>query len=282
MNIRIIAAVMIYWLCSNSIACPLAAQIETRREKQSPDFLLLKNGQVIECEVEPRESTEQSLVIKKRSGSRIHLNRNKIVTVAQSRSDIYWAKCGLLSATDSAGHLRLFTWCIKHELLDAAQNQIELLQFMDVSPDKLLTLVDKLQAATSQHERKVQSEKFATTLLPRTDNADSVVSRDPNDDFELDQIQQVGYEAPIEISDRLKLIERLERATDSIDGEAVVMFKRKIEPLLINSCYTAKCHSNDSMPLPLATLGKSKRIPKRMSQRNLYNVLKFTKFRATA
>ena len=167
----------------------------------------------------------------------------------------------------------LFRWCIRRELMDEAQNQIDLLSMMDVQATTLSQMAEKLdRALIDWRARKQNDQNYDTTKLPIEAVADV------QQDAEVGQIQQVGYSAPIEIADRLKLIERLENATESIDGEAVVMFKRKIEPLIINSCYTAKCHSNDSMPLPLATLSKSQRIPKRMSQRNLYNVLKYTDF----
>ena len=241
------------------------------QEKATSQFVLLKNNQVVEGVVDLSKSTPKSLVINKSSGSQIYLDRDKVVTVANSRQSIYWDKCAALSPTDVSGHTSLYSWCVEHDLFAEAQNQIDLLQMMRIGPSKLLNMSNSLDLARRIQKEKLQAEKFAMQKLPKTTNEKS-------NDLNIGKVQQVGYTAPIEISDRMKLIEKLERATDSIDGDAVVMFKRKIEPLLINSCYTAKCHSNDSMPLPLASLGKSHRVPKRMSQRNLYNVLKYADF----
>lgn len=267
MNIRLFAAACFLLILMN---CWAYAQ------DSSTQYILLKNDSVIEGIVETENSTHEHLVIRKNSGSQIYLPRKRVESVANTLNEVYWAKCATLSATDPNGHTSLFRWCMDRELLEEAQNQIDLLSLMKTKATTLMKLSDQLDAASAAWRAKLDAQKYATKQLPLSKPRNQ--SGNKQRDEEVGQVLQVGYEAPVEIADRLKLIERLEQATDSIHGEAVVMFKRKVEPMLINSCYTAKCHSNDSMPLPLATLSKSQRIPKRMSQRNLYNVLKFTDF----
>ena len=261
MNIRPITAVL---------AC-IFASANVYGQDNRQQYVLLTNQQVVEGIVDKETSDGANLVLLKNSGSKIYIQRERVDVVVDSLAEIYWAKCGSLSPKDQRGHISLFHWCVEKKLFDEAQKQIEWLELMHTSATKLYRLHVKMDDANAEFRAKEQAEKFATKRLPKP-------SQDSGGTRIDGSVKQVGYTAPVEISDRLKLIEKLERATESIDGEAVVMFKRKIEPLLINSCYTAKCHSNDGLPLPLATIGKSHRVPKRMSQRNLYNVLKYTDF----
>ncbi len=70
-------------------------------------------------------------------------------------------------------------------------------------------------------------------------------------------------------------VEELDRLTDSLPKPAVAMFKRKIEPLLTRSCFAGGCHQDNDLVMPLVRVGNGQLIPRRLSQRNLYSIIKF-------
>jgi hypothetical protein len=70
-------------------------------------------------------------------------------------------------------------------------------------------------------------------------------------------------------------IEELDRLTDSLPKPAVAMFKHKIEPLLTRSCFAGGCHQDSDTVMPLVRVGSGQLIPRRLSQRNLYSIIKY-------
>ena len=66
----------------------------------------------------------------------------------------------------------------------------------------------------------------------------------------------------------------LDRMTRSMPEGTLGPYRSGLERVLINGCSAAKCHDSKSEIMPLQELGFSKPIPRRMSQRNLYQTLK--------
>ena len=120
-----------------------------------PQVLLLSNGQVVSGKIKKQD---HGYVVYKKSGSRIVFAPEKVVLVCKDFSDLYWQKCALLRASDTAGHVQLFQWCVRHKLVDGAQNQIDLLQDMKVSAKQLhqldLTLNETRLAMAEDLKRK--------------------------------------------------------------------------------------------------------------------------------
>ena len=69
-------------------------------------------------------------------------------------------------------------------------------------------------------------------------------------------------------------VAELDRLTDSLPKPSVSMFKRKIEPLLTRSCFAGGCHQDNDSVMPLVRVGSGQKIPRRLSQRNLYSIIK--------
>ena len=70
-------------------------------------------------------------------------------------------------------------------------------------------------------------------------------------------------------------VAELDRMTRSMPKGTLGPYRSKLERVLINGCSAAKCHDSRSEVMPLMDLGRSKPIPRRMSQRNLHETLKF-------
>ncbi len=104
---------------------------------------------------------------------------------------------------------------------------------------------------------------------------------------EQPEVAQVAFSAPIrpdlegpENTDvekhekKAPTIDELDALTKSLPKPAVAMFKRKIEPLIVRSCFASKCHQTEDELMPLMRVSSGQLIPRRMSQRNLHSILK--------
>ena len=213
-------------------------------------IVVLKNGSEIEGTV---KQDEIQIEVVTTSGSRLILTPEKVDFICNNLQEAYWEKVARLGPLDVPGHIDLFHWCLKREFFTGAKNQIKLLMEMEISAIKLDYLNQKLVA-----------EKKSKTPL--------TISGLPSTTSHQNRIQQVNFEAeaqPIQPT-RSELIE----AANSLTPESIRFYKRKIEPLLVRSCYTAECHSSSSNnEFLLQRVSANSMVPKSMSQFNLYHVL---------
>ena len=253
----------------------LFASYTSAQSDNQGNFLLLKNGQVVEGKVTLEDG--QYWVVKK-SGSRIAFKKSKVDSLSRSKQDVYWAKYAQLSASDIQGHIGLMRWCLKQDLIEEAGNQIDILQLLDVSPSLLLQLNKKLVSLIdARRERALKKLSNSAAQNPKVDKPTEVV--DPIDN----KVRPVNYESSLvkrekAAIEKAKHQQLLDSTTKGLPDHAVVMFKRKIEPLLIRSCYTAKCHDGGSDVLNFRAIAKNESIPKRMSQENLLQILRLSNF----
>lgn len=242
--------------------------IQTGAASDQTQYALLENGQVIEGVI---ERGGMNTVVIKPSGSRIVFDNRRIACICDSLSEVYWQKCAALRATDFDGHAQLFEWCLQNEQLAEARNQFELLQGMSISAIRLYVLYQRLIDAQTAWEKKQAEQEYenhyAISDLPTTFDADLA-------------IRLVGFESAtnraISPSDRSAILKQLDDTTDMLPKSSVITFKRKIEPLLIHSCFTAKCHDRHAAEMPLEIVSRSGTNLKRLSQRNLLQVLRYT------
>ena len=90
----------------------------------------------------------------------------------------------------------------------------------------------------------------------------------------IPKIAQVNFDEPLR-KPAQPTPKQLDAMTDSLPGNAVAMFKRKIEPLLTRSCFAAGCHNPDSK-MPVMRLSAMRVMPRQMSQRNMHGALQFS------
>ncbi|MDA7903501.1 hypothetical protein N9B31_07545 [Mariniblastus sp.] len=82
--------------------------------------------------------------------------------------------------------------------------------------------------------------------------------------------------APTETDDRVMIpVAELDKETRSMPDGTLGLYRRRIEGLFVAGCSAAKCHDSNSRVMPLMHLGRTVPIPRRQSQRNLHNVLKY-------
>lgn len=110
-------------------------------------------------------------------------------------------------------------------------------------------------------------------------------------------IQQVGFEEeivgelktislghrmpnPVKVAEKatpaeVVTVEELDRMTRSMPQGTIGPYRSRLERVLLNGCNASNCHDSKSDVMPLMELGRSKPIPRRMSQRNLHQTLKY-------
>lgn len=255
-----------------------AAQSSTKpndhQRATSKTVLVLKNGQVLTGQLS-RDTTH--VFVQTRSGSRVVIPAEQVDFVCDSLEEAYWKRLAAIRATDAEGQVQLFFWCLNHQLINQARNQIDLLQEMNVTATRLEFLHRQLTVAENRSRNASPS-----TPLDRADSAfagtgDRRVRNVPEPNGTTDErptIRQVGYDAETGVSTEIERQRRLKAMEDTIDRlsrTTVGNFKRQIEPLLVRACYD--CHSDPNGPMPLHRLGLNQVIPRRMSQLNLNAVL---------
>jgi len=67
----------------------------------------------------------------------------------------------------------------------------------------------------------------------------------------------------------------LDRMTRSMPEGSLGPYRSKLERVLLNGCNASNCHDSNAQVMPLMKLRRSKPIPRRMSQRNLHQTLKY-------
>lgn len=224
--------------CWIPISCPVA--------NGQTQFLVLKNGHEIEGVIVQQS---KQTVVQTASGSKLIFPNDKVDFVSPDLPAAYWQKVARLGPVDANAHIELFHWCLDHSLLNQAGNQINLLMEMDVSAIKLESLLEKLS-----HERDLAANPPAA-VKPKPIETDG-------------QVRQATYE---KATSPIPSVADLQHSAAGLSPDSIQMYKRRIEPLLMRSCYG--CHDSKATKMPLRQLPGSTTVPKRMSQANLHEVL---------
>lgn len=217
-------------------------------------FLVLKNGHEIEGVVVQQA---KQTVVKTHSGSKLIFPNDKVDFVSPDLSAAYWQKVARIGPLDTTGHIELFHWCLDRSLHEQAGNQINLLMEMDVSAIKMEFLLEKLS-----RQRHLAA------------NPPTVTKPSSDEPAAIGKVRQVTYEKEESIS-AMPSVADIQHSAAGLSPDSIRMYKRKVEPLLMRSCYTAGCHDAKAAKMPLRQLPGSSTVPKRMSQANLFEALKY-------
>ncbi len=237
----------------------------------------------------------------------------KIAFVCNSMNEAYWEKSSQTKASDVEGQINLFHWCLRHGLTAQAQNQINVIQFMEIKAtrlDSLARALDREIAKRLPSQIKKQQLAKSKTFVPLPKLSEKSTALNEFSEFQPlpkmgdngidngklivdNQVAQVGFTS--EAKEPLGKVStdpgassepglpkpyqptkaELEKLTKSLPKTAVAMFKRKIEPLLARSCYTAGCHDNNDTIMPIHRMGLGQVIPRAFSQRNLHSIIRY-------
>ena len=120
------------------------------------NWLVLENGEMISGQV---AFDGESYAVSTENGSRIVIRKLQVRFVAESIRDVYWDKWSRVDPSDPSSHTKLFRWCLKHELLHEAQQQIELVAKLDAMENQsshLLRMASELELAVNRKQKEAE------------------------------------------------------------------------------------------------------------------------------
>ncbi len=281
--------------------------------RQAPiDLLILKNGNVLSGVVHlGHEKTTVELA----NGSKLVIATDDVATICANYDEAFDHFQKTLADDDVSGHEGLYRWCIRFKQLALAERQLSRLQLMDLTASQLLQhyrLLDTLRV-TETHSPQNRLASANTEFAPSTRSVDShelpspqSASWSPNTHrlapllpsgserhpSELPPIpnatnggiETVSYEidatspldqSPPAVSLTTLTVPELELALAHVPDFGKQSFKKLIEPILIRNCQAAGCHHQYQPIMPLFDAGRGKSVPKRMSQQNIYQAMRY-------
>lgn len=276
---------------------------------QAEQLLVYKNGNLQRGRIERQLGGYLALTP---SGSRIVIPLDQVDFVCGSLAEAFEIKRKRLPPIDSDSkdrpnaRIELFQWCLKHGLHTEAEQELTQLQLSRLTAQELYGLLRQLHTAIERTTAK-SAPKPAASLpdnsMPDNSIADAspakpefmfsdlpsnrpdaaalppssaIVEQPAVAPLKGEVIKPVAYEeaTPVAAAGTLPVYE-LEETIKQLPVEGVSLFKRRVEPMLFKNCSNAGCHDPDKTRLPLQRLARGEGIPKRMSQQNLIQVLRF-------
>ncbi|WP_168211070.1 hypothetical protein [Mariniblastus fucicola] len=272
-------------------------------------WLVLTNGQTIEGNI---SLDDDRYTVEMQNGSRIIIGADRVNFVADSISDIYWDKWSRVDPTDANSHISLFRWCLKHDLLDEAQQQIDLvakienledqashltrmaqeleLVFTRIEKEALLAKQKEIEALQIRSLPEIETgrkpEFAAVPTIPSTpiDEEGRPVRRlepmpqrgpDVASEVELVDFEEDVAPAPKPLTRRSKPAWVNNRQLDRetrMMADGTVSFYKRHLEPTLIE-NCIQCHDSRSVAMPLSKRSFGQTIPRRMSQQNLHFVM---------
>lgn len=128
-------------------------------------LVVLKNGETFRGRVSRKA---EQVIVETVQGSRIVLTDAQTDFICNSFEEAYWGKSARTRATDLDGQKRLFHWCLRNDLLEQAQNQIDILIESEIKASDLEYLDRQLNVAILQKQNR--DSRIAKSHLPHNDS----------------------------------------------------------------------------------------------------------------
>jgi len=211
------------------LLCISCLAIEVRAEGDVP-LVLLTNGNVLRG----IPQVQGNLVILVRDdGTQMRIRRDQVAFSADSMRQLYEHRVGQLSFRSAAIFADDVGWCLRNNLIDEAEAELNKLKAMDPSYPSIPRLHRQIESARS----------------PRSAAPVQAVNLAPDEPMSMAE----KFDAP-----------------SGITPAAVASFATRVQPMLINRCSNAGCHRTGSeTKWQLSHLGVSVRVSSKMTQRNL-------------
>lgn len=209
--------------------------------------VLLRNGNVLVGQVQ-REGESYLLT---RQGVRVRLAGYQVEAIGNDLSALYAHQSQSLPIGQAAGHMKLAEWCLRHGLLDEARREVAAASRLAPGHPRLDVVERRLAVASdpASSRAKMASGGEASASAALAEAESSTTSRD------LDEGELRLRELP----------------EDSME-----QFRRRVQPLLLNSCTTSGCHrsgGSESFVLDRRALWRD--APQTMTVQNLVETLNY-------
>jgi hypothetical protein len=188
--------------------------------------------------IEGKITLDEGIYIVDLPNGRIRIKQADVDLVCKSLEEGYRRKRAIIQVGNVHDHLDLAEWCLRHNLLGLAT--VELADATAADPKNPMI-------AALQHRLKMAMEPPPPAEL----HSKKLLTAGPSND-------------------------ELDRMVRGMPRGAVETFTQSVQPLLLNNCATAGCHSPQSETgLRLWHIASGRPSSRRTTQRNLYSALQF-------
>jgi hypothetical protein len=194
-------------------------------------ILLLRNGQILRGKI---SCLGDRFVVALPTGE-VRVRTDDVEMQCRNLTEGYERKRALIEAHDVQQHLDLAQWCIQHELLGYAANEIRDALTLEPNHPRIPLLERRLKLA--QHKPAILKAVFETT-------------------------------------DDAPTTEELDRLSRGMPPGTMEAFTNSIQPLLLNNCTSAGCHGPGAEnPHRWVRVALGRTTSRRLTQRNLHTTL---------
>jgi hypothetical protein len=282
------------------IAGPLVAQVAQvpPAESSGPHqagLVVLQNGEVLAGHIV--RSGERILVTL--PGREISLRPGEVDVVAGTLDEAYRLKRAKVRPTDVGGRLDLANWCLRHNLLASANEELAAVATVQPFEPRLKALGQRLAQALERQAMAVQAsyqqnEPAAKPGTGKTSVQSATRGEPPSSRTDTARVwppvaapQSPIVKPPRRGDDSPRQADTVEAATPevverfvrSLPSGAVEEFTASIHPTIARGCATARCHApGNQSEFTLLRLPQSRTVNRRLTQRNLYNTVQLVDF----
>lgn len=197
---------LLAWFVPFSYVGHLSAQDLQLEPEQASKILLLKNGNVLEGEL----NQQGKFFWVKMSGGQLRVPADQVDLVCKNLDDAYQQRRASRTASSADSHLELARWCMQHEMYENASKEIAEAQSIEPDNRRLPLLSRQLQ----------QLIKLASYQAPAHTVQDGpTVTTEESTPVDQSQL-------------------------DKAPTWARAIFVRQVQPLLVHSCATTGCHQS--------------------------------------
>jgi hypothetical protein len=274
-------------------------------------LVILRNGEILEGQI---QSTKNDRVTVCMPRGEISLRQAEVDVIADNLDDAYALKLTKIPPTDVESHLDLAAWCIRHGLLGSAATELSTAMSIQPRHPRIAIIHRRLQQ-TIEQQQTAQGTELPPEPETRTAESPSAKPRDSqeqqaqrnadessvwpprttgslaskNDAKQekprreaVDQDRKSIYATSKRVQPRDTITE-IERLVRTLPTEAVESFTSVAQPILVNGCATTGCHApGNTTTFTLLRLPANRPVSRRLTQRNLYNVVQLVDFKRPA
>jgi hypothetical protein len=300
---------VIFTLALISSAQALSAQTvlpsaEGVASERPTSLVVLRNGEVLTGQI---HAAKNDRVTVRMPRGEISVRQAEVDVIASTLDDAYARKLAKIPPTDIEAHLDLAAWCVRHGLFGNAA--VELTTAISIQPrhPRIAMIQRHLQQSIEQHQTAAEpstnpaepsepivdgptarsepqeaSSPESTVWPPRNASPHANKQAQGSPDVQSGHEKQSNATVPKRAQSRDTITE-IERLVRTLPSEAVESFTSVAQPILVNGCATAGCHApGNATTFTLLRLPSNRSVSRRLTQRNLYNVVQLVDFKKPA
>jgi hypothetical protein len=207
-------------------------------------LLVLKNGNLIFGDIE--ETGDYYQVTSGKAGKRVEMrfHRNQVEMLCETVTEAFQRRQPAARKGGPENWLKFIAWCIRYRMFEHAKGELE--AFSEAHPKSRRVAEMQKQIDFQQSEPEKPEVGPSSSLLP--------VEKPLPEEFTGQRVRE-------------------------IPEETMEVFNRTVQPLLVRSCASVRCHGGESKNFLLTYSSMSKGFSSQATQRNLRATLAHINFR---